>query len=81
MSTNSEDATRWVQQWEGASRALAEQRRLELRALSEAQAATIADSLLSMPDLPPLSEERLHWSGLVEFHQWLAPRPPRESAI
>lgn len=81
MSTSPEDAARWVQQWEGAGRALAEQRKLELRALSDVEAAAIADSLLSMPDLPPLSDERLHWSGLVEFHQWLAPRPPRESAI
>ena len=81
MSTSPEDAARWVRQWEGASRALAEQRRVELRGLSENQAAAIADSLLSMPNLPPLSEERLLWSGLVEFHQWLSPRPPRESAV
>jgi hypothetical protein len=34
-----------------------------------------------MTHLSPLSEQRLRWSGLVEFHQWFLPRRPRESAV
>jgi hypothetical protein len=51
-------------QWRTASRALANQRAAELRALTPARALEAADALLSLP--VPLAVHRWRYSGLVD---------------
>jgi hypothetical protein len=67
---------RWLEQWEGAARALEEQRRLELRTLSPSRALAATEALLSLvsPDLLPVAR-RTH-SGLVEQQRLFHRREP-----
>jgi hypothetical protein len=66
----------WMAQWQHATVALAEQRRRELRAMSDQQALAASDALLSLAPLVPLNPSRLIDSGLVRqqalFHQRIA---------
>jgi hypothetical protein len=56
----------WLRQWESAGPALAEQRKKELRELSESQALEASESLLSLAMTTPLDPFRRTHSGLVE---------------
>ncbi len=56
----------WVEQWQSAGLALAELRRAELAALTDADAVAAAENLLSLADVIPVSAARRRWSGLVE---------------
>lgn len=61
-----EDAARaWMAQWRGAERALAAQRKRELRALSPDDALAASDALLSIAASVALPASRLRSSGLV----------------
>ena len=55
----------WMAQWRGAARALAEQKRQELRALTDEQARAAADALLEIGASLPLQASRETMSGLV----------------
>ncbi len=57
---------RWAAQWKAAGPALAEQRKLELRALTPSQALAAADALLTLGAAAPVSPARAEQSGLVE---------------
>ena len=63
----------WMRQWRRAAVALREQRRLELRALTDRDALAATDALLSLGALLPLDARRLADSGLVRqqalFHR------------
>ncbi len=57
----------WVEQWQRAAVALAEQHRRELRALSDRDALAASDALLSLaPLLAAYRRPRAPASGLVE---------------
>jgi hypothetical protein len=57
---------RWLAQWTGATAALDEQRRDELRRLTPAQALTASETLLSLAlTCAPAPHRRTH-SGLVD---------------
>lgn len=56
----------WMEQWRAAARALAEVRRAQLGAMSDAAAIEAAEHLLALADSLPLSADRRRWSGLVE---------------
>jgi hypothetical protein len=56
----------WMEQWRRAAVALAEQRKRELRALSEADALAASDALLSLATLTRARRPRLTTSGLVQ---------------
>ncbi len=62
-----------MEQWRAAGIALAKQRKLELRSLTDEQALAAADALLSLADPGRLPEQRRVTSGLVEqqalFHR------------
>ena len=64
---------RWVEQWRRAAVALEEQRRAELRAMSDRDALAASEALLSMALVIPLKPERITDSGLVQqqslFHR------------
>ncbi len=66
----------WMEQWRRAAVALAEQRKRELRALSEADALAASDALLSLATLTRARRPRLTTSGLVQqqvlFHRMRA---------
>ena len=63
----------WLRQWESAGPALAEQRKKELRELSESRALAATEALLSLVTTAPLDPSRRNYSGLVEqqelFHR------------
>jgi hypothetical protein len=63
----------WVMQWRHAAVALEEQRRRELRALTEQEALAASDALLCLAAALPLDTRRLTDSGLVRqqalFHR------------
>ena len=74
-----EDATKrnWLRQWNDAGPALPENRREELRHLSDERALAASDALLSLVTTVRLNSRRLRWSGLVDqqaiFHRRPAP--------
>jgi hypothetical protein len=55
-----------MEQWRGAARALAEERRARLAGLSPARALAAADAVLSLASSRPLGVARRTSSGLVE---------------
>jgi hypothetical protein len=57
---------RWLEQWRGAAVALQEQRRRELRLLTDERALAASDALLSLASAQALSPHRRDNSGLVE---------------
>jgi hypothetical protein len=63
----------WMEQWRNAAAALAEQRRRELRALSDRDALAASEALLGLALLTPIKPARLIDSGLVHqqrlFHR------------
>jgi len=62
-----------MMQWRRAAVALEEQRRRELRALSDREALAASDALLSLAVVLPLDRSRVTHSGLVRqqalFHR------------
>ncbi|MGH9366132.1 MAG: hypothetical protein ACRD3M_00470 [Thermoanaerobaculia bacterium] len=73
MASRVETERKWLRQWESAGPALAEQRKRELRALSERAALASSEALLSLATTVPLNPIRRSHSGLVEqqalFHR------------
>jgi hypothetical protein len=67
---------RWAEQWREAGRALEEQRRRELRALTGDRALAAIEALLALASPLHLSAERRTHSGFVE-QQRLLHRSPR----
>jgi hypothetical protein len=61
----------WMDQWRRAGSALARVRADELALLPAADALAAADTLLSIGATIPLPVDRLTWSGLIEFQQYL----------
>jgi len=63
----------WMTQWRRAAVALEEQRKRELRALSDREALAASDALLALAVVLPLPPRRLTDSGLVRqqalFHR------------
>jgi hypothetical protein len=66
MGLSGEAQRKWLSQWEAAGPALAEQRRKELRELSEAQALAASEALLSLVTTTTLDPSRRTHSGLVD---------------
>jgi hypothetical protein len=66
----------WMRQWREAAGALAEQRRSELAAMTDAQGLAASQALLALAANVPLPSDRIAYSGLVEF-QALPHRRPR----
>jgi len=66
MEVNPEQARAWMEQWRAASHALAEQRRRELRQLTDEAALAAAEALLSMADPRAVPGHRRSSSGLVD---------------
>jgi hypothetical protein len=66
MRTGTEQARAWARQWSAAAVALAQQRELELRSLTPAQALAASDALLQLAEPARLSPQRWISSGLVE---------------
>ena len=56
----------WIRQWKNAGEALAEQRRSDLRRMTDAEALAAAENLLSLVDTVTLNPARSVSSGLVE---------------
>ncbi len=71
MEMSTEQARAWMQQWRAASHALAEQRRIELRQLTDEAALAAAEALLSMADSRDVPEHRRSSSGLVDMQALL----------
>ncbi len=65
MSMDAAAERAWMEQWRSAARALEDQRKEELRALSDADALAASDALLSLALLVPLNPDRVGDSGLV----------------
>ena len=55
----------WIEQWRRAAIALEDQRRRELRAMSDAEALAASDALLSLAVVVAIRQDRLTDSGLV----------------
>jgi hypothetical protein len=71
------DAQRaWMEQWRTAAAALEDQRRHELRSLSDAAALAASDAVLAVAAVVPIDPDRLTASGLVR-QQALFHRRPR----
>ncbi len=66
MPLDAEAQRQWLQQWKGAAIALAEQRRKDLRRLSDHQALAASEALLSLVTTVTLRASRRSWSGLIE---------------
>jgi hypothetical protein len=64
------DLNKWTQQWRVAERGLAEQKRVEMAAMTDDEARAQTQKLLSLAATIPLSEERLLTSGLVEQQRY-----------
>jgi hypothetical protein len=72
MATMSSDLERhWARQWANAGRALSEVRARELRALTDEAALKAADDLLWLFDPASIPQDRIVYSGLVEFQRLL----------
>lgn len=56
----------WIRQWKSAAGALAEQRRIDLRRMTDAEALAAAENLLSLVETATLNPARQVSSGLVE---------------
>ena len=56
----------WMRQWESAARELAEQRRKDLAALTEARALAASEAVLALVGSARLRPGRRTHSGLVE---------------
>jgi hypothetical protein len=73
VASGVETERKWLRQWESARSALAEQRKRELRALSDMAALASSEALLSLAVTVPLDRFRRNHSGLVEqqalFHR------------
>ena len=76
MAVSTEAERLWVKQWETAGPALAEQRKIELRNLTEEEALAAAEALLSLVTMVTLATRRRGYSGLVE-QQALFHRQPK----
>ena len=63
----------WMEQWRNAAMALEEQRKRELRRLSDQDALAASEAVLSLALLTPIPSARLADSGLVRqqrlFHR------------
>ena len=57
---------RWLQQWSNARTALAQQKKEELRAMTQKQALAASDALLNLGAVSKLNPSRAFTSGLVE---------------
>ena len=68
---------RWMEQWRGAALALQEQRRRELRLLTDERALAASEALLALASPQRLSSERRNSSGLVELQRLLHRRDRR----
>jgi hypothetical protein len=67
MATRSDQLEReWARQWKNAAAALAEQRRRDLRLMTDAEALAAAENLLSLVETVILNPIRSVSSGLVE---------------
>lgn len=77
MSLSAEARRSWLEQWEKAGPALAEQRKLELRRLTDSKALAASDALLSLVTTVTLAPSRHSHSGLVEQQLLLHRRPVR----
>ena len=65
----------WLDQWKRAGIALAEQRRLELRALTHDRALAATDALLTLGRPGEIAEERRTSSGFVPQQALFHGRP------
>lgn len=67
----------WIEQWRGATVALAEQHRRELTDLTSDQALAASEALLDCVAFLPIGPDRLATSGLVHqqalFHRRASP--------
>jgi hypothetical protein len=70
--TEQEKMRYWVENWKRVGPELERIKREELRALTDEQAASNAESILSTPVEQWLPERRRQWSGLVEQQQYFA---------
>lgn len=66
---------KWAEQWREAAEALGDQRRRDLREMSEADALAAAENLLSLAATVTLNPARRASSGLVEQQAILHRRP------
>lgn len=66
----------WMEQWRSAARALEDQRKEELRTMSDAEALAASDALLSLALIVPLNPDRLGDSGLVRQQEIFHGRRP-----
>jgi hypothetical protein len=71
------DQKEWMSQWRRAAAALEQQRRDELRSLSEREALVASETLLSLFPLVTLDPDRFASSGLVQQQALLHRRPPK----
>lgn len=69
-------ALEWAAQWRDAAEGLADQRRRDLREMSDADALAAAENLLSLAATVILNPARRVSSGLVEQQAILHRRPP-----
>lgn len=76
MAASTEAERLWVKQWETAGPALAEQRKIELRSLTEKGALAATEALLSLVTTVTLAAGRRRYSGLV-LQQDLFHRSPK----
>lgn len=72
MASIPEFGAQWMRQWREARVALARQRALELRSMTEAEAMAATLALLDIASATPLRPERETWSGLVRQQELLA---------
>lgn len=77
MTEVSERAAYWMAQWRAAGPALEKVRERELRALTDEEALSAAEDLLSLAASTPLPPERFLSSGLVVQQALLHRRRPR----
>ena len=66
----------WIRQWKNAGEALTEQRRSDLRRMTDAEALAAAENLLSLVETVTLNPARSVSSGLVEQQALLHRRSP-----
>ncbi len=73
MSIDTAAQRAWMEQWRRAATALEDQRKQELRAMSDADALAASEALLSLALLVHINPDRLADSGLVRqqaiFHR------------
>jgi hypothetical protein len=61
----------WMAQWRRAGDALARVRADELASLTAVDALAATNALLALGVNVPLAEDRLTWSGLIDFQRYL----------